>query len=93
VYGQFLPQSDGRGLARHYRGDVLEVWSAGTAPKGVDPRAVRAMAELGIDISTHTSKHVNDLRDTVLTMWSLSAVMPMKTVLSFRVKQQCPCGL
>lgn len=38
------------------KGNVIDTYSAGTAPKGVDPRAVKAMAEVGIDISTHRSK-------------------------------------
>jgi arsenate reductase len=49
------------GLARHYMGDALQVWSAGTAPKGIDPRAVEAMKRAGIDISGHTSKTLADL--------------------------------
>lgn len=44
------------GWARVLRGDRLEAWSAGTSPKGLDPRAVRAMAEVGVDISGHASK-------------------------------------
>ncbi len=44
--------------ARNLKGDLIEPYSAGTAPKGVDPRAVKAMAEAGIDISGYTSKSV-----------------------------------
>ncbi len=51
------------GFARHLKGDLIESYSAGTAPKGVDPRAVKAMAEVGIDISTHKSKSVGELPD------------------------------
>ncbi len=51
------------GLARHMKGDVADFYSAGTNPHGVDPRAVKAMGEIGIDISGHTSKHVDDLGD------------------------------
>jgi arsenate reductase len=43
------------GWARHLHGDRLDAGSAGTNPHGVDPRAVRAMAEVGVDISGHTS--------------------------------------
>ena len=39
-------------------GDAIEVYSAGTAPHGIDPRAVAAMAEAGVDISNHTSNHL-----------------------------------
>jgi len=41
---------------RTLKGDVIDAQSAGTEPKGVDPRAVKAMAEVGIDISTNRSK-------------------------------------
>jgi arsenate reductase len=44
------------GWARHLKGDVLEPFSAGTVARGMDPRAVRAMAEVGVDISGHRSK-------------------------------------
>ncbi len=49
------------GLARHLKGDVIEAYSAGTVPKTLDPRAVTVMKEIGIDISSHYSKHVDDL--------------------------------
>jgi len=49
------------GWARHLKGDRLEVWSAGVEPHGLDPRAVLVMAEAGVDISGHRSKHVRDL--------------------------------
>jgi arsenate reductase len=49
------------GWARHLRGDALEPFSAGVAPKGLDPRAVAVMAEAGVDISDQASEHVDDL--------------------------------
>ena len=51
------------GWAHHLKGDVIEAYSAGTEPKGVDHRAIKAMAEVGTDISRHTSKSVLDLPD------------------------------
>jgi len=39
----------------------LEPYSAGVRPGGIDPRAVRAMAECGVDISHQRSKHVDEL--------------------------------
>lgn len=51
------------GWARHLHGEQFRVWSAGVAPSGVDPRAVRIMQESGVDISEHHSKHVDSLRD------------------------------
>lgn len=49
------------GWARHLHGDRLQAFSAGVAPGGVDPRAVEVMGEAGVDLSGHTSKHVDDL--------------------------------
>lgn len=51
------------GFARALRSDVVEAYSAGTDPHGMNARAIRAMAEVGIDLSTHHSKHVDSLRD------------------------------
>ena len=48
------------GLARALRGDAIEAYSAGTAPKGLDPRAAAAMREIGIDISSQRSTHVDE---------------------------------
>lgn len=44
------------GLLRHEFADRFDVYSAGTQPSRVSPFAVRAMAELGIDIADHYSK-------------------------------------
>jgi len=49
------------GWARRLLGDRLEVFSAGTSPHGLDPRAVRVMAEEGVDISGQRSKHVDEM--------------------------------
>jgi arsenate reductase len=48
---------------RHLKGELIEAYSAGTEPKGMDPRAVQAMAEKGIDISQQRSKSVTELGD------------------------------
>ncbi|MGQ9559710.1 MAG: arsenate reductase ArsC [Candidatus Oleimicrobiaceae bacterium] len=53
------------GWARHLKADSLEVWSAGTEPKALDPRAVAAMAEVGIDISNQHPKHVREVMGIV----------------------------
>ena len=50
------------GWTRHLKGDVIEPYSAGIAPKGLDPLAVKAMAEAGVDIAAHRAKHVNELK-------------------------------
>jgi arsenate reductase len=49
------------GLCRYHRGDQVEAYSAGIETHGLNPLAVRAMAELGIDISGHHSKTTADL--------------------------------
>ncbi|TAJ07364.1 MAG: arsenate reductase ArsC [Nitrospirae bacterium] len=47
------------GWLRHLAGDRFDVASAGTHPVGLNPVAVAAMREVGVDISRHTSKNVN----------------------------------
>ncbi len=47
------------GFFRHYGNDKLEVFSAGIEPKGLNPKAVQVMEEIGIDISGQSSKHVS----------------------------------
>ncbi|MCR4406688.1 MAG: arsenate reductase ArsC [Anaerolineae bacterium] len=61
------------GLVNHFLSDRWEAFSAGTAPTGyVHPLAVKAMAELGIDISAQRSKLVDEFRnaafDVVITV-------------------------
>jgi len=51
------------GWARRLHPDAIEPWSAGTNPKGLDPVAVRVMAEAGVDISNQRSKHLNELKE------------------------------
>jgi len=50
----------GEGLFRHEGRGLYEVSSAGTKPTHVRPEAIAVMKELGIDISGHRSKSVND---------------------------------
>jgi arsenate reductase len=61
------------GILRAAAGDLLDVCSAGSQPAGyVHPQAVAALAEIGIDISGHTSKHMNEFLgrevETVITV-------------------------
>ena len=69
------------GLLRNLAGSRFEVVSAGTNPKGLHPRTVEVMKEIGIDVSGQTSKDVKQfLRekfDYVITVCD-------------RAKQQCP---
>jgi arsenate reductase len=51
------------GLLKHDAGDRFEVESAGTRPGRVRPEAIAVMNELGIDISDHRSKHVDEFLD------------------------------
>jgi arsenate reductase len=51
------------GLVNALSGDRLEAHSAGTEPSRVNPLAIRVMAEIGIDISDHHSKGVEDFLD------------------------------
>ena len=61
------------GVLRHAAGGILDVRSAGSKPAGyVHPLAIRAMAEIGIDVSSHHSKHLNEFLqqnvETVITV-------------------------
>lgn len=61
------------GILRATAGDMLEVHSAGSNPAGyVHPLAVKAMAEIGMDISGHRSKHLSEFLgrpvETVITV-------------------------
>lgn len=51
------------GLLRHDAGDRFEVESAGTKPSRVRPEAIAVMKEVGVDISGHRSKSVDEFRD------------------------------
>lgn len=51
------------GWARHLTADIIEAWSAGIETHGLNPFAVKAMKEVGIDISGHQSTHVQELLD------------------------------
>jgi len=69
------------GWARHLKGDVIEAYSAGVWPAGVNPKTIKVMEEAGVDISDQSSKHVNELLwidfDYVITLCD-------------NARQQCP---
>lgn len=70
------------GLLRAAAGDALRVASAGSSPAGyVHPLAIRAMAEIGLDISGHRSKHLGEF-----------LAEPVETVITVcgRADQVCP---
>jgi arsenate reductase (thioredoxin) len=61
------------GILRAAAGDLLDVQSAGSKPAGyVHPLAIKALAEIGIDISAHHSKHMDEFLaqdvETVITV-------------------------
>jgi arsenate reductase len=61
------------GILRAVAGDILTIASAGSKPAGyVHPMAIKAMQEIGIDISAHTSKHMKEFLgvsvETVITV-------------------------
>jgi len=61
------------GILRAVAGDLIEVASAGSKPAGyVHPKSIEVMKEIGIDISGHTSKHLEEFLnrnvDTVVTV-------------------------
>lgn len=62
------------GWVRYYadeRGVALEVWSAGTEKTRVKPEAVAVMREVGVDLSGHSSKTLDDLPDP----WAFDVVV------------------
>ncbi|MDI9432380.1 MAG: arsenate reductase ArsC [Planctomycetota bacterium] len=50
------------GWARRLKGDVIEAYSAGIETHGLNPHAVQVMAEAGVDISNHRSKHLDEVK-------------------------------
>lgn len=60
------------GFARAMAPPGVEIWSAGTEPSRVHPVAIRVMQEIGIDLSGHRSKRLDEVpwseADTVVTL-------------------------
>jgi arsenate reductase len=56
------------GILQQAVGHLMEVQSAGSKPAGyVHPLAIKVLAEIGIDISNHTSKHMNEFLNRPIT--------------------------
>ena len=73
------------GLLRAMYGDRYEVYSAGVEATNVDPRAIKVMNEIGIDISGQRSKAMNEYR---VTLFDLAVTVCDKA------KDMCPiCGV
>jgi len=69
------------GLLRAMFGDRYEAYSAGVEATSIDPRAVRAMLEIGIDISGQRSKSSEEFQDTIFDL---------AVTVCDRAKQACP---
>jgi arsenate reductase len=77
------------GWARHLKSDTIEPYSAGIETHGLNQNAVKVMAEVGVDISRHKSKHVLELMhipfDYVITVCDHAAencpVFPGKSII------------
>lgn len=54
------------GWTKHLRSNVIEAYSAGVEIHGLNQNAVKVMAEAGVDISDHTSKHVDEFKNVRL---------------------------
>jgi arsenate reductase len=75
------------GFLRSFGGDRFEVQSAGTRATELHPLAVRAMAEVGIDISAQRSKSVDDVGerwDVVVTVCDANCPIPPRSGLKLR---------
>ncbi|MBL6991433.1 MAG: metalloregulator ArsR/SmtB family transcription factor [Bacteriovoracaceae bacterium] len=60
------------GWTRYLKGDTIDAYSAGIETRGVNPYAVKVMAEVGVDISGHKSQHIDEFKnmkfDIVITV-------------------------
>jgi len=56
------------GIVNRELGGEWQAFSAGTNPSTVNPRAIAALKEIGIDISSHTSKHVDSFQSVPLDL-------------------------
>lgn len=54
------------GWTRALKGDQIEVYSAGIETHGLNPNAVKVMAEAGVDISGQQSQHIDEFKDVKL---------------------------
>jgi len=50
------------GWTKHLKGSSIEAYSAGIETHGLNPNAVKVMAEVGVDISGHHSKHFDEVK-------------------------------
>jgi arsenate reductase len=78
------------GLARWLAPPSVSVHSAGSLPSKVNPLAVEAMAEIGIDISSHASKPVEDIPTPVDALVTLCAEETCPTLPGLRMQIHWP---
>jgi|WetSurSiteA1Bulk_404760.scaffolds.fasta_scaffold14388_3 hypothetical protein len=79
------PGQMAEGLLRAIHGDVYEVHSAGIKGSQVDPRAIRVMNEIGIDISHQRSKSLDEYR---------GITFDLAVIVCDKAKEKCPlCGI
>ena len=75
------------GFLRAYAGDRFDIESAGTKATAIDPLAVRAMREVGVDISGQRSKsvdHVGEGWDVVVTVCDANCPIPPRSGMKLR---------
>jgi arsenate reductase (thioredoxin) len=75
------------GFLRSYAGDRFIVQSAGTKANAIHPLAVRAMHEVGIDISAQQSKSIDDVGegwDVVVTVCDANCPIPPRSGMKLR---------
>jgi arsenate reductase len=73
------------GLLKAKNGDRYEVYSAGVEASKVDPRAVKVMSEIGIDISGQRSKAMNEYK---------GVLFDLAVTVCDKAKEMCPiCGV
>src|SRR5713226_9277330 len=70
------------GLLRARGGSAFAVFSAGTQPRTVHPLAIRAMQEIGIDISTHTAKGIE--------VFAAKPPMDLVVTVCYEAQETCP---
>jgi hypothetical protein len=80
------------GYLRHAAGDRYEAMS-GIDPKVLNPLAVEAMSEIGIDVSRQHSKDVGFFLESISSISSLFASTPEKSALSFRAPTSSCIGV
>ncbi len=71
------------GLLRHFYGSKYDAFSAGASPTRVNPLAAKVMAEIGIDISGHRSKSVDEFRDVEIDIAASVCQNSAKSICSF----------